>query len=257
MLLRPILGSVRAQATMTRRSIEDLLPIIISPLPALIFMAILVHAGRKDLAAYSLVAPMLMSVGSMAFFVASELMTREKSNETLELMVACPTPFSLVMFSRITVLTSLSLLGIVESWLIIRVVFGVSVSIHHPWTFTATMLMTAFASAGTALITAALFCFARTARTFQNSIMYPLYLLAGILVPVSVFPGWLQPLSRLIFLYWSANLLRDSMQATMPDLVLLRLGAITILGIGGALVGGALMHRMLNLLKRDGRLGLQ
>ena len=219
-------------------------------------MAILVHAGRKDLASYTLVAPLLMTVGQMAFFVASELITRERGFETLELMVATPTPFPLVLSPRIAVITSLSFLAIVESGLIIRFVFGVIVTVHHPWIFALTILLTSLASAGTALITAAVYCFARSARTFQNALIWPLFLLAGVLVPITVFPGWLQPISRVVFLYWSANLLRDAMETVTPERMLVKFGAIILLGVVGGVIGGVLIHRMLNLLRREGRLAV-
>ena len=183
-------------------------------------------------------------------------MTRERDFETLELAVASPASFPAVIFSRIMVITLISLIGIVESWLIIRFVFGVDVTIHHPWVFVATMLMTAFASGGTALIPAALFCFAQATRTFQNSILYPVLLVSGVLVPVAVLPDWLEPVSRLVFLYWSANLLRDSMHTATPEGVLWGLAFMAILGAGAAFVGGALIIRMLNYLRQEGRLGI-
>ena len=253
---RPLAGAVRAQFNMSRRDVGDLLHAVTNPSLTLAFMAVFAYVGRKDLAAYSLVAPLLMSVGAMAVYVASELMTREREFQTLELSVVCPAPFPMVLFARIAVITAISLIGFVESWLIIRFVFGVTVAVHHPWLFAATMLLTAFAAAGTALIAGAVFCFAQAARTFQNSIAYPVFLLSGILVPISVFPDWLEPLSRLIFLYWSANLLRHSTQPAAPEGVLLGLGAIAVLGVGAALVGGMLMVRMLDHLRREGRLGL-
>ena len=254
--VRPVTGSIRAQFNMSRRSIDDLMPAITSPTLTLVLMAVFVYVGRRDLATYSLVAPLLISVGGMAIFVASELMAREQYSQTLELSVTCPAPFPLVLFSRISVITSLSLIAIAESWLILRFVFGANLTIHHPWVFVAATLLTVFASAGTALITAALFCFARTARTYQNSVMYPVYLLSGMLVPVTVFPDWLEPVSRIVFLYWSANLFRDSMQPAAPEGVLAGLGVIAALGIGSAFVGSVLMVRMLNYLRREGRLGV-
>ena len=255
-IVRPVTGSVRAQFRMSRRNVEDLMPAITSPTLTLVLMAVFVYVGRRDLATYSLVAPLLISVGSMTVFVASELMAREQYSQTLEISVACPAPFPVVLFSRIAVVSSLSLIAIAESWLILRFVFGESVTIHHPWVFVAATLLTVFASAGTALITAGLFCLARMARTYQNSVQYPVYLLSGILVPVSVLPDWLEPVRHLIFLYWSANLLRDSMHPAAPAGVLAGLGAIAALGIGSAFVGSVLMVRMLNYLRREGRLGV-
>ena len=255
-LVRPLVGAVRAQFSMSRRNVYDLVPIVMQPAYTLVLMAVFVYAGREDLSAYALVATMLMGVAATAIFIASDLMTREQDFQTFELTIASPAPFPAIILSRMMVITSISLIGIAESWLIIRFVFGVSLAIHHPWVFAATMLLTAFAAAGTALIPAALFSFARSARTYQNSITYPVYIFSGILVPLTVFPDWLAPVSRVIFLYWSGELLRDSMQTATPEGVIVKLGAIAILGVGAALVGGALIARMIHYLKREGRLGI-
>ena len=255
-LVRPLVGAVRAQFSMSRRNVYDLVPIVMQPAYTLVLMAVFVYAGREDLSAYAMVATMLMGVAATAIFIASDLMTREQDFQTFELTIASPAPFPAIILSRMLVITSISLIGIAESWLIIRFVFGVSLAIHHPWVFAATMLLTAFAAAGTALIPAALFSFARSARTYQNSITYPVYIFSGILVPLTVFPDWLAPVSRVIFLYWSGELLRDSMQTATPEGVIAKLGAIAILGVGAALVGGALIARMIHYLKREGRLGI-
>ena len=255
-VIRPILGSIKAQYHMFRRDPEDARPIIVQPVHAIIFMAIFVYVGREDLAAYSLVAPILMTVGQMGLFAASELMSREQYDETLEIVVSMPSPLWLIILSRITVLIVFSLLGIVVSWGIIRLVFGITVAVHHPWLFVATVVVTAFASAGTTLITTALFCFARTARTYQNSVIYPVFLLGGILVPITTFPDWVQPISRLIYLYWSANLLRESMQGAAPSGLIVSFSAIAVLGAVGTVLGAWLIGRMLDRLRRDGRLGI-
>ena len=255
-LIRPVVGATRAQFSMSRRNVYDLVPIVMQPAYTLVLMAVFVYAGREDLSAYALVATMLMGVAATAIFIASDLMTREQEFQTFELSIASPAPFPAIILSRMLVITSISLIGIAESWLIIRFVFGVSLAIHHPWVFAATMLLTAFAAAGTALIPAALFSFARSARTYQNSITYPVYIFSGILVPLTLFPDWLAPVSRVIFLYWSGELLRDSMQTATPEGVIAKLGAIAILGVGAALVGGALIARMIHYLKREGRLGI-
>ena len=202
-VLRPLVAAVRAQFNISRRTVYDLAPMFLQPAFTLVLMAVFAYAGREDLSTYTLVATMLMGVSATAIYIASDLMSQEQDFQTFELVLASPAPFSTVLMTRMMVITSISLIGMAESWLIIRFVFGVSLAIHHPWVFAATMLLTAFAAAGTALVPAALFTFARSARTYQNSITYPVYIFSGILVPLSVFPDWLAPVSRVIFLYWS------------------------------------------------------
>jgi ABC-2 type transport system permease protein len=149
------------------------------------------------------------------------------------------------------------LLGFAESWFIARVLFGSAVTFHHPWVVAVTLLATVFAAAGTALVTAALFSLGRTARTLQNSVTYPLYLLAGVLVPVTFLPLWVQPFSRLVFLYWSANLMRDAMTPEPVPQLVWRLTALVGLGIAGFAIGSVLVNRMLDRLRGEGALGLR
>jgi ABC-2 type transport system permease protein len=241
---------------MTRRNIEDLLPLITMPLFTLVFLAVLVHARRSDLNGYAVVAPLLITLAQMGIFVASEVITRERSGQTLELLVASPAPFFLIVASRIFLLTSLGILGFAESWLLARVIFDVNVAVSHPWLLVLALVATVIASTGTALIFAALICFARSTRAFQNGMAFPLFLLSGVLVPVTYLPDWLEPISRVLFLYWSANLMRDAMRPGPPEEVVLRLGMLLLLGLIAGVIGGFLIGRMLIYLKRDGRLGL-
>jgi ABC-2 type transport system permease protein len=256
MFLRLIAGAARAQVQITRHNIENLLPVLTVPLSTLVAVAILVHSGRQDLAGWALVASLVMTIGQMGFLVASEIVANERHEQTLELIVASPAPYLIILVTRVVILTSIGLVGFAEAWLIARAVFHISVVIYHPALMLATVLLTTFAAAGTIVIATSLFCFGRTTRTFQNAVSGPLYLLGGVLVPVTFLPHWIQPVSRIIFFYWAADLLRDSLQLASPHNVFARLAAIFILGIVGGGLGALLLGRMFDHLKREGTLGL-
>lgn len=256
MLLRVAAAAARAQVQLTRHNIEDFRPVLTLPLATLVSLAILVRSGRADLAHYGLVAAALMTIGQMGLFVASEIVFQERTGQTLELVVATPAPYVLVLLPRILVLTLLGVVGAIESWLIARLVFGLSLTVHHPALLLSTLLASSVASAGTAVLTAALFSLGRQVRTFQNAVNGPLYLLGGVLVPVAFLPAWLQPLSPFVFFYWSANLLRAAFEPAPPQAVLLGLASILALGLTGALLGALVLRRMLDQLRREGSLGL-
>lgn len=158
MLLRVAAGAARAQVQLTRNNIEDFRPIFTLPLAMLVSLAILVQSGRADLAHYGLVAATLMTIGQMGLFVASEIVFQERNGQTLELVLATPAPYVLVLLPRILVLTLLGLVGAAESWLLARLVFGLALTVHHPALLLATLLASSFASAGAAVLTAALLC---------------------------------------------------------------------------------------------------
>jgi ABC-2 type transport system permease protein len=249
-------AGARAQLQLTRQNIEDLRPVLTMPLVCLVGLAILSYSGRSELAAYALVAAMLMTIGQMGNFVASEIVFQERNEQTLELVVASPAPYFYVLLGRVVVLTLLGLVGAIESWLLARLVFNVSLVVHHWPLFVVTLLVTCLAAAGTALLTGSLFALGSQVRTFQNAINGPLYLLGGVLVPVSYLPSWLSPLSPFVFLSWSADLLRASFVPAAPEHPLLSLSAIAGLGALTALAGWICLSRMLDRLRRRGTLGL-
>jgi ABC-2 type transport system permease protein len=256
MLIRLITSVVRAQLQMSRRNIEDLFPVLTIPLSSFVVLAVLTNAGRSDLAGYALVAAALMSVGQMSFFVGSEILANERQGQTLELIVASPTAYYLPLLTRVVVLTSIGMVGVVEAWLIARLVFGIHIIVYHPVLMVGTLVVTILAGSISSLITSTVFCFGKTTRTYQNAVAGPLYLLSGVLVPVTFLPTYLQSISPWIFLYWSADLLRDSLLPAVPQDVALRVGAIVALGIMGGVAGAVLFGRLLTHLRREGTLGL-
>lgn len=111
-----------------------------------------------------------------------------------------------------------------------------------------TLAATALAMAGTAVAMAAAFVLHRSARTFQNSLSYPFYLLGGAIVPPALLPAWLQPLTKVVFLSRATELLRDSLVGPpVPDPGR-RLAVIVLFGmvgyVGGLLLLRGILHRV-------------
>ncbi len=137
----------------------------------------------------------------MGLFVASEVVFQERNGQTLELTVASPASYVVILSVRVLMLTLLGLVGVAESWIIARLAFRLALTIYHPSLMFITLVATSLASAGTAVLTAALFSLGRQVRTFQNAVNGPLYLLGGVLVPVTFLPGWMQTVSPFVFFY--------------------------------------------------------
>jgi ABC-2 type transport system permease protein len=83
---------------------------------------------------------------------------------------------------------------------------------------------------------------------------YPFYLLGGVLVPLSFLPFWIRPAGRLIFLSWSADLLRDSLRAGPVDNVALRYAVVLGLGLAGLIAGKVVLKVVLDRVRSQGTL---
>ena len=109
----------------------------------------------------------------------------------------------------------------------------------------------------TSLFMANLFVLSRSAATFSNSASYPIYLLGGILVPVALLPGWLQPVTNIVFLSWSARLLRGSLVAAPIANAGFDLAMVFVLGLAALIAASALLTRILRRAQQTGELALR
>jgi ABC-2 type transport system permease protein len=238
-----------------RRSFDEMMVLITAPLMTLIFLSITEHAGRTDLAPYAVLAPALIALWTSALFTSGEIIERERQNGSLEPLVATPVAMGSVITGQILAVTLLSLVGFAESWLAAWAVFGVVVPIVHPLAFLSALLATAFAMAGTASVMSSVFVLSRSVRAYQNSLSYPFFVLGGVMVPVALLPGWIEPLSRVVFLSWSSDLLRDALTEEPVTDLAARLGVILALGTAGFLTGLLLLRRAVDRLRRTGTIG--
>lgn len=253
-MIRTSLAGFRVQLQHMRGTPDWFLALFTAPLTTAVFVTIFIHAGRTDLTAYAVLAPALIALWQMSLQTAGELISRERENGSLEGLLAAPAPFPAVLIGRIAAVTSVSLLAFVESWLVGWLLTGTVTAVAHPIAFVVTLLCTAIAMTGWAGVMACVFVLTRSARTFQNSLSYPFYLLGGVIVPVSLLPDWVAWPAKLVFLSWSSDLMRSALAAAPIANVLPRLLIICGLGAGGYLLSRHLLRRTLNRVRRTGSL---
>ncbi len=250
------LAGMRFQAELLRRSWPDMMALLLAPIFTVAFISIMLYAHRPDLTTYAVLGPSVIAIWSMALSVSGEVLDSERHNGTFEATLTTPVSLPALVLGRTTTVTLVSLLSLAESVLVARVLFDITVGIPHDVVFAATILATALAMAGTATAMCALFVTSRSARTFQNSLSYPFYLLSGAVVPPALLPAWLQPVTRIVFLSWSTDLLRAALNTTPVPHLLPRLGMIVLLGALGYTGGLWLMRTVLRRMRSTGSVSL-
>lgn len=254
--MRLLLTGAAYQLRLLRRSPGDLIALATTPLLTVVFLAVVEHNGRPDLAVNAVLAPALIALWGMSLLIAGDMIDAERATGTFEVLVATPARLWPLFTGRVLVVTVVSLLGLVESWLVATVVFGVPLRVAHPGLFAVTLLATVLAMSGHAGVMTSLFVLSRSARIFQNSLSFPFYVLGGVLVPVALLPAFLRPVSTVVFLSWSADLLRDSLRPATPDSPVLRVGMVLGLGAAGAALSWWLLSVVLRRARRTGTIAL-
>lgn len=248
-------GAVRIQAPLLLRTPTFLMVQVTVPAYTVIFLSVTTDADRPDLAGAAVLAPVLIALWGFAIWVSGMIVRADRWYGTLEGTVATPTSYATVLAARVLTVTAASGIAFAEAWLTAWIGFDVVVRIHHPWVFVATAMASLLAMAGTAVILGSLFVLSRVANTFASSVSYPFYVLGGVLVPVALLPAWIQPASRLVFLSWSADLLRASLDPGPVVAAGPRVAAVVVLGLAGWGAGAWLLRLVLHRVRVTGELG--
>lgn len=252
--MRAFLAGFRLELRIIRSHPDALMPLFTAPLFAIIFMAIVRQSGRHDLQPDALMAPVLMTLLWVALQHAGTLMAGDRWQALLEPAVAAPTSLASVLLGRIMSLMCFGLLSFFEVWAVGKLVFGVSIPFEHPLELALTLAATALAMGGLAVSFSALLVMTRNAYTFTNSTSFPLYLLGGVFVPVTLLPGWVQPLSSVLSVSWSADLLRASVKDAAVDDFWPRLAMVLFLGAITFAIGRVILHYVLRRMRANGEL---
>lgn len=195
----------------------------------------------------------------------------ESRRQPAHLMVLATTPLFTAMFLSITlragdrqaVVYAVIAPGLINLWFLSLDLGGESVS-RERWQGTLELLFATPASLvavvfGRVLAVAGLaglLVLSREVLVFQNSLTYPFYILGGVLVPLSLLPGWIQPFGRLVFLSWSSDLIRDAIDRPAVPGWPWRLAVIALLGLVTLAAGQAVIRRVADRARRTGSVSL-
>jgi ABC-2 type transport system permease protein len=139
---------------------------------------------------------------------------------TLELLVAAPVPF-LAILAPITIATaSIGIYAFASTLLWGRLVFGIPFHVVHPALFALALPVAVIAIGMLGLIIATTVIVYRQAIFLGNSFEYPGFLITGLLVPLSVLPGWVTPIAWLLAPTWGMRAIRHAAfgGSPLPDI---------------------------------------
>jgi ABC-2 type transport system permease protein len=217
--------------------------------------AFLVYRQSKDPQAlvYAGLGSAVMGIWSVIATTASGLLQRERWHGTLELLVAAPTRFALVLVPITTAMATLGLYSLVSTLVWGRVLFGIDVPVADPLLFLLCIAVSIFSIALIGFLLSVAVVRYRTAWAMGNLLEYPGWLVCGFLVPLVLFPTWVTWIAYVLPPTWGMRAIRESAAGGSPWFAMLMcLG----LGLLYGLVGALLSETVLRSARRHATLSL-
>jgi ABC-2 type transport system permease protein len=158
----------------------------------------------------------VMAIWSSVAFGSGGAIELQRRLGTLELLVAAPVPFA-ALLAPITLATSaIGVYALAATLLWGRLLFGIPLHFEHPALFALSLPVAIVAIGMLGLILASLLVLYRAALFLGASFEYPVWLVTGLLVPLSVLPGWVEPISWLLAPTWGMRAIRESATGGSP-----------------------------------------
>lgn len=204
-----------------------IMSLVVPPLTHTLVMVLLIRQlDRPDLAPYAVIGPAFLGSWNVVINFAGTAVAAERWAGTLELTFSTPAGAWLVILGRVLFTAVLSLFTVVESVIFARL-FGVELAIDQPLLFALVLAVSLGSLAAVGLVTASTFVLANSIRLFTNLLVFPLLIFSGAAFPVEILPEIIRPISEVISLKWSTEMLRASAGAGEANVTL----GLTMVGI--------------------------
>jgi ABC-2 type transport system permease protein len=191
---------------------------------------------------YASLGAAVMGMWSATSTTAGGAMQRERWHGTLELLVATPPHFALVLLPITLAMATIGIYSLGATLLYGHFLFGIPLTVVHPLFFAGAIVGTVLAFGALGFAFAVTFVRFRAAWALGNLFEYPVWLISGFLVPLALFPGWVRPISWALAPTWGMTAIREAAVGGSP---LNDLAVCVGLGVAYVAIGILVTNRVL------------
>ncbi|MFG3025012.1 ABC transporter permease [Streptomyces sp. NPDC048254] len=208
----------RAWRLELRQLLRSRLYIFLSVFLPLIFASLAFYMFRgsgRDVAPIEVaLSAGLMGMWSSTLLGSGNAINRLRLTQVLEPLVASPRSTFLITLPFAIATSSLGVYGLGATLLWSALLFDMPLDVQHPLLFVVAVLATVFALGMLGLLMASAFILYPTAQSLANFFEYPVWMLSGMLVPVSTLPDPVQAVSRALAPTWGVYALEGAATGT-------------------------------------------
>jgi ABC-2 type transport system permease protein len=197
-------------------------PVIFASIAFYLFRA----GGHPGSLLYAALGAGLMGIWSTTLFGCGGAIGWQRYQGTLETLVVAPAPLPAVLLGITLSTASTGVYAMVATLLWGGLLFGIALTVSAPVVFVVALVATVLSLGMLGLLMASSFVLYRNANALSNLLEYPVWLVTGLLVPLSLLPGWTHPVAWVLAPTWGIQAIRaaafggDALTPTLMCVVL-------------------------------------
>lgn len=197
----------------------------------------------------------MMGVWSTTLFGCGGAIAWQRWEGTLELLVNVPTRYDFILVGQTFGAVVLGFYGIVATLVWGVLLFGMPIQASYPLILPLSLLAAIVSLGSLGMLIATTFVLYRHANALGNLLEYPIWLAAGLLVPVATLPFWVSPISWLLAPTWGMEAIRGA--TTGAEAPLFAIAMCFVLAVAYYLAARIALVYVLAKARRDATLSLQ
>ena len=224
-------------------------PLVYATLAFLMFRA--THQAPSLL--YAALGAAVMGIWSTTATSAGGAIQQQRNWKVLELLVGAPSPLILVLAPVTVAIAGIGVYSIVTTLLWGRLLFGVPFHVLHPALFIVSIPAAVLSIGLLGLVLASALVLYREASAFSQALEYPIWLITGMLIPLSLLPSWVHPLAWVLAPTWGMRAVRRAAIGGAVGTPLLMCAVLTVVY---TLLAVVLLHHFERLARERATLSL-
>jgi ABC-2 type transport system permease protein len=172
------------------------------------------YGKKPDLGLFAIIGTGLISIWNNNLFTSGEIIRGERRTGTLSLILATPTSLFIILLGKsfANAITSVLAMGI--TFLTGMLAYRLPIGIADPLAFLIGLILVVISITCLGLVFGSLFILTRNAGEFVSVANFPVYILSGLSVPLTILPLWTRPISNLLSPTWGNALLYHAASQT-------------------------------------------
>jgi ABC-2 type transport system permease protein len=205
-----VIGTLLHAKHVSRSGFEVTLALVVPIVQATLAVYLFRAGGEQHRLLEAAVGAGVMGVWSSVLFGSGGAIQNQRWQGTLEMIMLAPRRPALVLLP-ITIATGLTgIYALLATLVWGRLLYGIPLDFAHPVAFVAASVACVLALGLAGLLLASTFVLMRNANALANTLEYPIWLISGMLVPMTVLPSWTGPIAAALPTTWGARALREA-----------------------------------------------
>jgi ABC-2 type transport system permease protein len=188
------------------------MPVLVATVAFYMFKA----GGRPGTLFYASLGAAVYGIWSSTLFGSGGAIQWQRWQGTLEVLVSTPVPFILVILPLTVATSAIGVYSLASTLFWGRVAFGIPFHVEHWPAFVVAVPATILGLGLLGLVFASTFVLYRHANALSNMLEWPVLLVTGMLVPLSLLPGWSHPIAWVLAPTWGVQGIREAALGGTP-----------------------------------------